>query len=85
MDRTQRRQKAVSQVENAIKHLERSLGRLKNGDRLEDLEEDLTIGSCSGDATTTTCTDAQHDPDCVEKAPDIPVLNVMNALLSGKR
>lgn len=64
MDRNQRRQKAVSQVENAIKYLERSLGRLKNGDRLEDLEEGLTMGSCSADAATTTCTDAQHDPDC---------------------
>tara|TARA_R100000781_G_scaffold10939_1_gene10167 strand:+ start:1009 stop:1233 length:225 start_codon:yes stop_codon:yes gene_type:complete len=66
MNRSDRRKKAIMQVEEAIEHLNYSLSRLKAGHRLEDLEGILTPGTTFADAALDTCCDAAHDPDCQE-------------------
>ncbi len=75
MDRTQRREQAIDQCDQAIRILryvltllESPLIGLSQGTRLEHLEERLTVASALAEAALHTCADAAHDPDCKEVA-----------------
>ena len=69
MDRTQRREQAIDQCRRAIESLQYALVLLSHpANRLEYMEERLTVASALAEAALHTCADAAHDPDCAEVA-----------------